>query len=346
VAEVEPATEARCTRARRIAGASWIWATILLTIGSFGAAIVLAPSDSASPVRGLTWLLFLGSSVHVASTVWLYTRSEVRSHAAQHQRRYIWIPLWLVVGSAIAAAMLSPDTVAWLLLPYFAWQFFHFQKQNLGIVALAASAYGSKSLTALERKALVSAGVAGIAGLVAHPGLLQLGALYRVGWLSQAAFLVFVLSVTVGVVAFARRPSLDRPTALTTIYLVSLLFSLPIFVFASPYAAVGGMTIAHGFQYLLLMGLVAGGASPRSARRVRISLLCTVAVIGGVALGVMSHLHSSSPPLRLLFGTYLGVVMAHFVIDAGFWRMRDPFSRQFLAHHLPYLVRVTKMRAL
>jgi hypothetical protein len=31
--------------------------------------------------------------------------------------------------------------------------------------------------------------------------------------------------------------------------------------------------------------------------------------------------------------------MAHFVIDAGLWRLRDPFPRQFLTGRLPYLFR-------
>ena len=31
--------------------------------------------------------------------------------------------------------------MAWLLLAYFGWQFFHFQKQNLGMAALAASVH-------------------------------------------------------------------------------------------------------------------------------------------------------------------------------------------------------------
>jgi hypothetical protein len=30
--------------------------------------------------------------------------------------------------------------------------------------------------------------------------------------------------------------------------------------------------------------------------------------------------------------------MAHFVIDAGLWRMRDPLARKFITEHLPYLV--------
>jgi len=165
---------------------------------------------STAPVRGLTWLLFLGSSVHVASTVWLYTRPEVRRHAARRRQRYIWSPICLVIASAIVAATLPRETEAWLLLPYFGWQFFHFQKQNLGIVALAASAYCSSSLTRVERKALVVAGIAGIAGLMAHPGLMQLGVHYRLGWLTDSAFLLFATSVTVGLAAFARRSTHDR----------------------------------------------------------------------------------------------------------------------------------------
>ena len=51
-----------------------------------------------------------------------------------------------------------------------------------------------------------------------------------------------------------------------------------------------------------------------------------------------SHLHAAGPGGRLLSGAYLGAVMAHFVIDAGLWRLRDPFPRQFLASHVPYLV--------
>jgi len=31
--------------------------------------------------------------------------------------------------------------------------------------------------------------------------------------------------------------------------------------------------------------------------------------------------------------------MAHFVIDAGVWRLRDEFPRRFLAERLPALVR-------
>jgi hypothetical protein len=243
-----------------------------------------------------------------------------------------------VTGAVIAAA-LSPAAMAWLLLAYFAWQFFHFQKQNLGMAALAASVHRVRPLSRAERRALMGAGGAGVLGLLAHPGLLQLRVDPGAAKLFTAAGLLFAAGAGSGVVALARRPAADRPAGFCAMYLMALLFSLPIFVFRSPYAAVGGMTVAHGFQYLLLVGLVAAGNRRGTSRWLRLAMFANVALVGGALLSGASHLHGFPPAIRLVFGAYLGVVTAHFVIDAGLWRMRDPFPRAFLARHVPALAR-------
>jgi hypothetical protein len=314
---------------------AWLWLTVALTGGAFVVAVTLAPPASAAPGRGLAWVLFVGSSVHVASTGWLYTLGDVRSYAASRSLRFCWVPAALVLSGALAAALLSPASFTWLLLPFFGWQFFHFAKQNLGMVALAASSVGVPSLRRAERRTLLAAGAAGIGGLVAHPALLQLRVDPRLGVLFPVAALVFATAVVAGVALLVRRPATQRPPGFSVMYLMALLFSLPVFVFGSPYAAVGGMTVAHGMQYLLLVGLVAAGSG---ARLVRLAVLCNVALLGGIALEQASHLHGAAPAERLLFGAYLGAVMAHFVIDAGLWRLRDPFPRAFLARRVPYLV--------
>ena len=318
---------------------AWLWATVALSAGAFGGAVVLAPPASASPVRGLAWLLFLGSSVHVAATGWLYTLPDVRAYATARPLRYLWIPAGLVVAGATSAVLLSPGAMAWLVLAYFAWQFFHFQKQNLGLAALAASVHRVRPLRPAERRALMVAGGSGIAGLIAHPDLLQLGVRPAAGNLFTAAGVLFAIAAGYGVLVLIRRPAADRPAGFCAMYLLALLFSLPIFVFRSPYAAVGGMTIAHGFQYLLLVGLVAAGNGRGTSRWLRLAALANVALVGGALLSGASHLHGFPPAIRLVFGAYLGVVTAHFVIDAGFWRMRDPFPRAFLARHVPWLAR-------
>ena len=119
---------------------------------------------------------------------------------------------------------------------------------------------------------------------------------------------------------------------------MSLGFSLPIFLFTSPYAAVAGLTIAHGLQYLLLMSLLAAGG-PRGAQRMAgLAALCNIALVGGAALAEASDQLAARPAVRVLFGLFLGAVMAHFVIDAGLWRMRAEFPRGFLRARLPYLI--------
>jgi hypothetical protein len=333
------AGQAQVGRARAGQARAWLWGTVALSAGAFAGAVVLAPPASAAPIRGLAWLLFLGSSVHVAATGWLYTLPDVRAHVTARPLRYVWIPAGLVVTGAVTAAAASPAAMAWLLLAYFAWQFFHFQKQNLGLAALAASVHRVRPLSRAERRALMGAGGAGILGLLAHPGLLQLRVGPGAGGLFIVAGLLFAAAAGFGVVALVRRPAADRPAGFCVMYLMALLFSLPIFVFRSPYAAVGGMTIGHGFQYLLLVGLVAAGNRRGTSRWLRLAGFANVALVGGALLSGASHLHGFPPAIRLVFGTYLGVVTAHFVIDAGFWRMRDPFPRAFLARHVPGLAR-------
>ena len=305
----------------------WLVGTLTVTVAAFAAAVALAPPASAPPVRGLAWLLFVGSSVHVASTGWLYTLPEVRGYARQHRARLVVVPAVLILATAVLAGALSPATMAWFLLPYYAWQFFHFQKQNLGMAALAASSRREAPLRPVERGALMTAGYAGIAVLVAHPGLLQLRLDPRLGLMYPVAATVFAGALAVGVITVARRPG--GGAAFRGVYLTSLCFFGPVFAFGSPYAAVGGMTIAHGLQYLLLVGLVAAGNGQLPGRALRLAILCNVALAGGAVL---------SAAVRLAFGAYLGAVMAHFVIDAGLWRLRDPFPRAFLASRVPGLL--------
>src|SRR5260221_2459697 len=214
------------------ASRAWLWATVLLTAAALVSAVVLAPGAGATPLRALSWLLFTGSSVHVASTAWLFTVPAVGAYAGQHPVRCLWVPLSLIVIASAAAATTSPTGFQWLLLPYFGWQFYHYQKQNIGMASLAASAQRVGPLLQAERWPLLLAGWAGIAALVARPGLLGL----RVRPLGQfpLAHGVFLLSaatyaiaVAAGVAAIAKPAPAPRPARLFAIYPTNLLLRLP-----------------------------------------------------------------------------------------------------------------------
>ena len=62
----------------QVAARAWLAATVALTAAAFTVAVALAPATSAAPDRGLDWVLFIGSSVHVASTGWFYTLPPLR----------------------------------------------------------------------------------------------------------------------------------------------------------------------------------------------------------------------------------------------------------------------------
>lgn len=160
--------------------------------------------------------------------------------------------------------------------------------------------------------------------------------------LQPVAAIAFAACGTVGVGCLLARPRADRPAVFCAVYLTALAFSLPVFLFASPYAAVAGLTIAHGLQYLLLIGLLAAGRQPRGRAGIgptaQLAALCNIALLGGAALSVASDQLAAGPAMRWLYGLFLGAVMAHFVIDAGLWRLRDEFPRGFLRSRLPYLL--------
>ncbi|WP_329319994.1 hypothetical protein [Streptomyces sp. NBC_01262] len=308
----------------------WLGGTVLLTLGSYAVTIALAPS-------ALGGLLFLGTSVHVATTAWFWSVPDVRAHMLARRGRYVLAPLALVAGTAALAAAMPPTAFGWLLPAFLAWQFFHFQKQNLGLAALSATAYGAGRLGSGERRAVTAAGVAGIAALLSRPELLQLTLDLRLRFLFPVAAVAYAVAVAAGCVLLLRRSA--RPgAAFAALYLLSLLYFLPVFVFTSPYAAVAGLTAAHGYQYLLIMALVAGGERPGLPRLVSLALLLNIGLLLGTALNLASHLHGSAPAGRALYGAYLGAVMAHFVVDAGLWRLRDEFPRRFLTRRLPYLL--------
>jgi hypothetical protein len=291
---------------------------------------------------GLSWLLFVGSSVHVASTGWLFTARELRAHAFRHRTRYLWVPLSLIAAAALLAMAVPQRALNVMLLAYFGWQFWHYQRQNYGLAALAAASRSAPGLAASERLALLLTGCAGGLGLLSHPKLLQLTITPGLGAALHLAFPIAALGllsgVVLGVIALLSRPVVQRPAVLCAGYLMALLFFVPVFLFSSPYAAVGGLVIAHGFQYLLLVGLVATGG-PRRADRLRLCLWLGFFALGaGTALSVASHQHTAGPAGRLLYGAYLGIVMTHFVVDADVWHLRDPARRAFIASRVPFLL--------
>ena len=61
-------------------------------------------------------------------------------------------------------------------------------------------------------------------------------------------------------------------------------------------------------------------------------------VTGGLLLTSMAaSMGHGNGVSRLLFGLAIGVVMSHFVIDAGVWKLRYPFQRNYVRRAFPFV---------
>jgi hypothetical protein len=321
--------------------------SIGITVGVSAAVIALARTRSASGTELLGALIVFGYTGHVASTLWLARFPELRTMTRHRQGRLLAVPAALIVGACVAVCLLSSSDRVWLLLGFYVWQFLHFQKQNLGLVAMTARAHGAPTLGRVERRALVLAGGSGIAALLARPTLLDLHPGYRLGWLFPLAVIVWMGAVLTGLATMRRRPRNDRPTTLLLCYGSGLLFFGPVFAFRSPYEAVAPLVIVHGVQYLWLLSTMAVdrrlserpepsvGFGPRTRA---LAALGGLVLVGGLGLSLLSGLHAAqSSGLTLLYGLYLGIVMTHFVFDATIWRGQDQWSQRFLTTRIPFL---------
>lgn len=300
-------------------------------------AAILAPPAGRDPGLELGLPLLFAASMHVAATPWLATLGEVRACATTRRIRFVLAPLLALCACIAIAGALSTRALEWCLLGFFAWQFVHFAKQNVGVVGLACGADRLAGPTTAERRWIVASGVTGVAGLLARPSLVEV----RVSpspVVFHLAALAFCVCAVGGLLELRRRSRSARSAGFTASYVVAVCFSCPIFFTSSPYAAVAGMTIAHGLQYLGILGLVAAGPIARRRRGVRVALLVNVAFFGGLAIHAASRLSDPIPGGHLAFGAYLGVYVAHFVVDAGLWRMSLPSSRRFVAAALPRLI--------
>jgi hypothetical protein len=104
---------------------------------------------------------------------------------------------------------------------------------------------------------------------------------------------------------------------------------VPLFIFSDFASATLGYALGHGLQYLVFMGFV--GAGKKNAI-VSLATLLVMGTVGAVVLNaaLLAPDWLASPFCRALYGAFYGAVMAHFVVDAGAWRLREVFQRSYM----------------
>jgi hypothetical protein len=294
--------------------------------------------------------LFLGTA-HVPATFFFYTDRTFSQIIRQHKTRYIYFPLALTIVAGLLVAFSSFTTQAYLFLFFWAWQAFHYGRQNLGIYSFASIAQSKGAPDKLEKAAIDLATICGvlgtfrILGATIAPDYLRgtLDGLFQFGKFGYLIVIVFSL--------FVYAKNFRRTTPLKSIFFWTLiLFFLPIYLSNDINVAFLSYAIAHGLQYIIFMAIVSLGAETtegmRDARyRSALKLVVLMLLVGLLFYNVdafrqFEFVKNSALFVRgtdFLFGAVLGATMAHFVIDAGAWRLSRASQREYMAKRFGFI---------
>jgi hypothetical protein len=308
-------------------------------------------ATTSNSIYGMKSLfLFLGTA-HVPATFFFYTDRNFSHIVRNHKARYLYFPLALTIGAGLIVAFSNIQTQAYLFLVFWAWQAFHYGRQNLGIYAFTSIAEGKGATRKLEKLAIDLTTVCGILGTFRVLGMgvapeylrPMLDALYRFGMFGYFAAIIFSLYV------YAK--NFERTTWLKSIFFWTLvLFFLPIYLSNDINVTFLSYAIAHGLQYIIFMGIVSlnaeQGERARALRYRNALKLAGLMILLGLlfyhtdTLKSLEFVKSSGWLVHVfdfLFGAVLGATMAHFVIDAGAWRLSKLPQREYMTKRFGFI---------
>ncbi len=297
-----------------------------------------------------TLLLFLGTA-HVPATLFFYVDKDFSEIIRKHKGRYIYFPILLTVVTGLLFAFTSTVVQAYTLLIYWAWQAFHYGRQNSGIYSFVSIATRGAPADKFERLMIelgTWCGIIGtfkILGTAVAPNYLH-GLFNAMYWFGGFAF---VLILVASVVVYFRNLRLTTPL-LTLYYFTLVCFFLPVFLSTEMSVAFYSYAIAHGVQYILFMSVVSLNFDPHDvSKRWQIGnfvkLLLLTIVIGflfyrTIDLKGFEFIVLNPALLKVvdfLIGATIGATMAHFVIDAGAWRLSKALQRVYIGKRFSFV---------
>ena len=352
-----PAREAVMKAQQDSARRRFLYALLLSTWIPMLFFLSLAQLETTSfSIRGIKSLfLFLGTA-HVPATLFFYTDKNFTHIIRRHKARYIYFPIALTIAAGLVVAFSNVTTQAYLLLVFWGWQAFHYGRQNLGIYSFTSIAQNTGAPRKFEKLTIDLATICGILGTFwilgtgVAPDYLHgtLNALYEFGKVSYFAVIIF------GIYVYAK--NCQHTTALKSVFFWTLvLFFLPVYLSNNINVTFLSYAIAHGLQYIVFMGIVSINTEDsdgmNSARyKNGLKLIGLMIVLGLVFYNVdtfraLDFVKSNVLLVRsfdFLFGAVLGVTMAHFVIDAGAWRLSRQPQREYMSKSFGFVLKPTK----
>ena len=312
------------------------------TIGPLFFITLFAPNESkVAGVNDLFEFLLVFSTMHVALTAYFYVNREYRTHLYGFKSYYFILPVAIIILSGLAVLQFDKVGKVYLFVFYHAWLLFHYGRQNFGVLSFVGIATRGPRPLLSERIALHFAPIGGILGANALIG--DFKRTFAAPFIEQSVLLGQVFTVgalLAGAVAIVHH--LRHHPDWRRIAYVALLsaFYVPTFLFDNYTQAVMSYAVAHALQYFVFMYFLAAGDRATSPSR-SIILLGACGMIGWLTILLMRERpfwQSLSPEAdRFMIGAALGIVMCHFVVDAGVWKLSNAWFRERCFERMGFL---------
>lgn len=303
----------------------------------FGTYIASSEGRSNFIFISLGWL----STAHVATTAFFYADREFLPHALSRPIRYIYAPAAAIVA-CVAAWGLTYKTInfwyPWQI--YHAWLLWHYMRQNIGVASLSAQTSSETRLSDLERRAIAATSIGAILGASrfgpdgplseAWEGVLtNLGCAIYIGSLLALSYSIYL----------RRREDSNAYVVPSFLFVIALFFA-PTFLYSDYISAVMGYAVAHALQYWFLISLIAIGSGRKAG------YLRSAGSLLGLTVSVWFIIYLSRQPelwdgfVGWAAGLGFGITIAHFVVDADAWRLREKFQRNYVMSRLkPFMTK-------
>lgn len=290
--------------------------------------------ESARFPGGLVVLAITGP-MHVAASSFFYADREFWPVLRESPLRCFWSLAWaplgmLAAGLLVAAAIGGPWAQMIVVGLQSLWLFYHYQRQNFGLISFVSTSVGCGRVpprvdTALNVAALGAwISMIGVKGFCYHDQLLPIP-IPLILW--RGGTLVYIAAALLLASTVYREPRLRQNLWLTGALVIGLAFFLPAFWFRDLALAFVPYATAHGAQYILMMSVLSG----RSSRGwMALLTMCILAVTLGYAIDF-----SRGWPVVLAL---TGFVQVHFLLDAKVWRLREPRQRAIMNDRFDFLL--------
>ena len=280
-----------------------------------GFGVPLSHKSTGGLTAALMPVIALTGIGHVGATAFFYFDREAVELISRNRLRFFLYPA-IAAGGCLAASWASSSLWSVVLIAFLAWQFYHYQRQNYGLIAFAAQSSGGGKLPR-ELTWMLNLGAA--------------AAVVRLTSTSEAALVLGIalfFGSTLMFVELLRSLISRRENWLVlTFETLGWLFFLPSLISTDRLIGFWSYAIAHGAQYLIFMVVISG-----NRRRGLIGLALFALAFAAVFI-VFVKLNASGAG----FAVYTGLVMGHFMIDAKVWRLREPLQRQIIGERFGFI---------